>query len=49
MPDKPTITIDMDKKCVKCGHKGACQNGLCMACNADEVLARAKRREAKDA
>ena len=32
MKDTPTITIDMDKKCPKCGHKGVCENGLCMSC-----------------
>lgn len=28
-----TITIDMDKKCKRCGEKGATtQNGLCLKC-----------------
>jgi len=34
MKNIPTINIDMDKKCEKCGAGGACQNGLCMKCNA---------------
>ena len=28
----PTLTINMDKKCPQCGHKGVCGNGLCMEC-----------------
>lgn len=28
----PTITIDMDKKCKKCGKGGALPNGYCMNC-----------------
>lgn len=28
------ITIDMDKRCKKCGVLGACGNGLCLPCNA---------------
>lgn len=27
-----TITIDMDKKCKRCGKKGATQSGFCMKC-----------------
>lgn len=27
-----TINIDMDKKCSRCGKKGACDNDLCMKC-----------------
>jgi len=26
------IEIDLDKKCVRCGEKGATQNGLCLKC-----------------
>lgn len=26
------ITIDMDKKCIECGNKGALDNGLCLSC-----------------
>ena len=28
----PTITIDMDKKCKKCGEDGALPNGYCLPC-----------------
>lgn len=27
-----TINIDLDKKCIECGKKGACDNGLCLDC-----------------
>ncbi len=37
-----TITIDMDKRCKRCGHKGTLENGLCLKC-----LGRALRYEAK--
>jgi len=26
------ISINLDKKCVRCGKGGATQNGLCLAC-----------------
>lgn len=29
----PDITIDMDRRCTKCGVLGACGNGLCLPCN----------------
>ena len=32
MVETPTITIDMDKKCVRCGKGGAGKGGLCLAC-----------------
>lgn len=28
----PTITIDMDKKCIKCAESGALPNGYCLPC-----------------
>ena len=43
MPKPPTITIDMDKRCSKCGKRGAIaenKTGLCIAC----VLKALKRR-----
>ena len=36
----PTITIDTDKKCPKCGEKGTTGNGLCMSCNAKRMIAK---------
>jgi len=27
-----TININMDKKCIRCGKKGAMGNGICMKC-----------------
>ena len=28
----PTITLDMDKRCNRCGRPGAAGNGLCLKC-----------------
>lgn len=28
----PTIEIDSDRKCSKCGKDGACKSGLCLSC-----------------
>lgn len=33
----PTINVDMDERCTKCGAEGACDNGLCLKCNADAL------------
>ena len=38
----PTINIDMDKACSKCGHMGACGNGLCMECSGKLMTEKAK-------
>ncbi len=32
------IKIDMDKSCQKCGVMGACGNGLCVSCMADNLV-----------
>ena len=32
-----TINIDLDKKCTRCGKKGATQGGVCLACVAKAV------------
>ena len=32
MKEVPTITIDMDEKCTKCGKEGALPSGICLAC-----------------
>ena len=32
MKEIPTITIDMDKKCIKCGKDGALPSGYCLPC-----------------
>lgn len=34
----PTITIDMDKECPKCGNKGVAPNGLCLQCSLDRIV-----------
>jgi len=39
----PTITIDMDKKCKKCGNPGALRSGYCLKCHAGFVLALLKQ------
>ncbi len=31
------ISVDLDKKCRRCGKDGATQNGLCMVCMAKGV------------
>lgn len=28
----PTITINMDVKCIRCGKKGATPSGVCLKC-----------------
>lgn len=33
----PTITINTDRKCKRCGYDGVCENGLCLACNTDRI------------
>lgn len=37
MKDIPTIKIDMDKKCSRCGEEGAAPNGLCLKCVAKDI------------
>ena len=32
MSEMPTITINIDKRCKRCGKTGACDNGLCLDC-----------------
>ena len=32
MAKLPTIEINLDKKCKRCGEKGATKNGLCLEC-----------------
>jgi len=34
----PTIHMDTDKPCRKCGEKGATQSGLCLGCLGDRVV-----------
>jgi hypothetical protein len=40
--DEFTINIDMDKKCSRCGHKGALDSGICMRCATKRFAAKAK-------
>jgi hypothetical protein len=37
-----TIDINLDKKCVRCGHEGALKNGLCLKCAGKEIIKRLK-------
>jgi len=32
MTDRAEIIIDMDRKCKRCGKKGATQSGVCLKC-----------------
>ena len=32
-----TEANNFDKKCSKCGKPGACENGLCLKCNAERI------------
>ena len=32
MKETPTLEINTDKECSKCGHKGTAPNGLCLKC-----------------
>lgn len=51
MNEIPTITIDMDKKCTKCGEEGALPSGICLACftkyQLPKVLKKMKNRSNK--
>lgn len=38
----PTISIDMDQACSKCGKSGACANGVCLACNAKRIMTKSQ-------
>ncbi len=33
----PTIKVNMDNKCKRCGEGGTCQNGLCLKCIAKQM------------
>jgi hypothetical protein len=33
----PSIEINMDKACVRCGRKGATPGGLCLSCIANSI------------
>ena len=33
----PTITVHMDRKCKRCGKKGATNAGVCLRCVADAL------------
>ena len=35
---EPTIEINMDKPCKKCGQMGAMENDFCMSCAADKIF-----------
>ena len=41
------LEINMDKPCSRCGKKGAAQNGLCLECITDSIVARGKQMEVK--
>lgn len=38
-----TIKINMDKKCVRCGKKGAMENGHCLKCVTDYIVRKRKK------
>ena len=41
MPEEiPTLEIDMDKECSRCGDMGAAPNGLCLTCVASVFVGR---------
>ena len=40
----PTITINMDKKCTKCGKEGALPSGICLSCFTKHELPRIVKR-----
>ena len=40
MAKKLEIKVDMDKKCSKCGKMGATQNGMCIKCTGDSIMAK---------
>ena len=42
-----TIEINMDKPCSRCGKKGSTQNGLCLECITDSIVAKGKQMEVK--
>ena len=33
----PTLEIDMDKECERCGEKGTTKRGICLKCVADSI------------
>jgi hypothetical protein len=41
------IEINTDKKCVRCGAKGALPNGLCLTCHGDNVIKKIRGKEMK--
>ena len=40
MNDHPIININLDRKCSKCGAKGALDNGICLKCLTKSIKAR---------
>jgi hypothetical protein len=44
MNDKiPTITINLDAKCVECRKSGAAQSGICLSCTTRAIQGRAMK------
>ena len=39
MTKKAMITVNLDVKCLRCGKKGAMQNGICMPCMTKAIKA----------
>jgi uncharacterized OB-fold protein len=35
---RPTITIDIDKKCAECGKAGATGSGICLPCATKAIV-----------
>ena len=42
MSDHIVINISMDRKCSKCGKKGATESGVCLNCVAKHIAALTK-------
>jgi len=41
------IEINMDKRCVKCGEKGAMPNGYCLKCAGEILIKNLKNKKIK--
>jgi hypothetical protein len=44
----PTISVDLDKSCKKCGEAGATQNGHCLKCTTEMITGRKGNGKAKE-
>jgi len=37
------IEIDIDKKCIRCGKKGAMENGYCLKCATNLIIEKMRK------